>query len=219
MVTLVIWRTLNRILMASFDLSSASVSGYSDSFELDAASSDGADVLSELKKVLAEPEKPAVEQDPSGTALPPAPPAHSSRGKIKSDKKPPAPKRKAPTQSSNVLRKTMRSPVALAHHLNRDGSHQDSDHSPPQPRVSTPLPNSSAGIRPPRFIEAVTKVQKLQSTTKKFQSSNEVREVVFKEWLAKKEVKNLQKRQSLSQRKKEEAENKREQEVGVPVFF
>lgn len=186
--------------MANFD-----GSGYSDSFELDDSNSedfshDDSDVLSELKKTL----------ESAGTE--PVPVTLN-----KNDKKPPAPKRERHLRLSNGgidLRNTVRSPISMAQHLNQSGplakSNDDVTDGGSHPHTVT---SNSDPARPLRFKQAVGTVQKLQSTAKHFRNSDEVREVVFKEWLVKKEENNLRTRQSLSQSEIIEAKNNREKEV------
>ena len=149
---------------------------------------------------------------------------------VHSRKKPPAPRpahKKRQQQSQNVgtdFRKTVRSPIELSCHLNQNKplSEQTNSNLPSHgttsplgsgPHTTTPPRSSSEGKQASRFKQAVGTVQKLQSTAKKFQTSDEVREVVFKDWLAKKEVKTLQARQSLIQSERKEAEHRREKEV------
>lgn len=184
--------------MAKYPDASTGTASISESFELDDTSSgrddfaSETDILLELKKTLNDSNLP---------------PKH----------KPPAPRRvphPRPDVKKVDLRKTVRSPIAMAQHLSRARLNDSSETIDGGPSVSPPLLNS--GPRPLRFKQVM--VQKLQSTVKKFENSDEVREVVFKEWLAKKEVKKLHSRQSLNEKEKTEADSRREREVKQSLF-
>ena len=109
-------------------------------------------------------------------------------------KKPPRPKRERDPGGMDLGR-TVRSPIAMSQHLQGtwDG-------------VAKGEPTFT-------FREVAGKVQKLQLSAKKFNSSGEIRDVAFKEWLAKKEVKNMRERKSLEQSKRIDCEKKRNKEV------
>lgn len=113
-------------------------------------------------------------------------------------KKPP--KSKRPHSSDGVnLGRTIRSPIPVAHHLNQDDQ----------------LFSDSTIAKPLTFKQAAAKVQGLQSSAKKFNSSNEIREVAFKEWLGKKEVTHVERRNSVLQSKRVDTEEKRKREVEI----
>lgn len=114
--------------------------------------------------------------------------------------------KKPPTSHSSDgvdLGRTIRSPMPASHHLN-----QDDQHLPHRPPTS-----DSTIAKPLTFKQAAGKVQRLQSSAKKFNSSNEIREVAFKEWLGKKEVIIVQRRNSVLQSKRVDTEEKRKREV------
>lgn len=106
-------------------------------------------------------------------------------------KKPPRPKR---VHSSST--DLGGSPIAMSQHLHS----KDSD-----------LTANST----PTFKQVAGKVQKMQSSAKKFKSSGEIRDIVFKEWLAKKEVKDMRARRSLEQSKQIDSEKKKNKEVFI----
>lgn len=168
--------------MADLIEHSSSVSSeYSLEFD---SSHDQANLSSELKKTL--------NIDPS---------VH-----VNNSKKPPISKREdslaRPSDGVVDLRRTIRSPIAMAYHLNHDDSEiQRTTH--PSPNPETPF----------TFKQVVGTVQKLQFSAKKFRNSDEIRDVVYKEWRAKKEVKDIQERRSLANTQKTDAEKKLEKEV------
>ena len=171
--------------MANF-LDESSISDYSESFELDDTEDPSSD-SSQGKENVDTNQVTDVTKMASPTV---------------NTKKPPTSKR--PHSSDGVdLGRTIRSPIPTVHHLNQDNQH-----------LSHHLPTSDSTIaKPLTFKQAAGKVQSLQSSAKKFNSSNEIREVAFKEWLGKKEVTHVQRRNSALQNKRVDAEEKRKREV------
>lgn len=159
------------------------------SFELDDLSEGDPDPLMESKEAKSPSGRPPLPQRQNGVA-----------------KKPPA-------HSGIDMGRTVKNPLKLAQHLSKaiDGAVQ----------IPSALRSdqSSTKKKPPRFKKAVNAVQNLQSVSSNFKSSNEVREVAYKDWLAKKEVKAVQmKRTSLLEKKKEE-EAKKKKEVNDFFFL
>ena len=126
------------------------------------------------------------------------------RSAVHNSKKPPRP----PSSEASVnFNRTIRSPLAMSHLLNQDGvSRGDDPQSPPPPPHSPPLA---------RFKQVAGSVQKMQSTAKKFKNSSEIREVAFKEWLAKKEVKDISEKIKKTASMETENEKAKEQERQV----
>ena len=117
-------------------------------------------------------------------------------------KKPPRPPSAASGDGSISLSRTIRSPLAMAHLLNQDRVTDDSDaHASPSPHT----------LKPPTFKQVASTVQTMQSTAKKFKSSGEIREVAYKEWLAKKEAKDMHERAKCAA-SKESAEDRAKQQ-------
>jgi hypothetical protein len=109
--------------------------------------------------------------------------------------KPPRPKRVS--SSGGDLCRTIRSPVAMSEYL-----------------CQSDVVDGAKGNEPTlSFKEAAKKIQKLQSSVKNFNSSGEIRDIAFKEWLAKKEVKDMQTRVLLEQGKRLDDEKRRNKEV------
>lgn len=128
------------------------------------------------------------------------------RSAVHNSKKPPRP----PSSEGSVkFNRTVRSPLAMSHLLNQDGGSRGADpQSPPSPH-SPPLA---------RFKQVAGTVQKMQSTAKKFNNSSEIREVAFKEWLAKKEMKDINEKIKRSMSVETESERAEEQERQVQQF-
>lgn len=170
----------------------SSVDEYSDSFELDDTDS------KELSIEFNHEEHDDVELESALNEILDHPP---------SNKKPPTSATKLHSSGRDHvdLGRTVKSPIAMAEHL-----HQH--HSTNEKTLSPPL-NSTTRSLTLNFKEVAGKVQKLQSSAKKFKNSGEIREVVFKEWLAKKEVKAMRAKKSFERSRKIDVEKKRNKEV------
>ena len=180
---------------------------YSESFELDDTDSressslghEQADVLARFRETLASDEDHPPHR------------SHSATGS-KQTRKPPTPK--GGGRSRVDLGRTVRSPIAMSQHL-QQGGQLTNENSQDNPSLAPPL--SSPPLHPTghslTFREATGKVQKLQAAVKKFKNSDEMREVAFKEWLAKKEVKDMRSKKATERCKKMDEETKRNEEV------
>ena len=164
-------------------------SDYSESFELDDSSS----VISSESNYEEEGVRSELEK-----SLDQAPVKQSAN---KLTKKPPIFKKELARDDID-LRRTIRSPITFIEKENHPSNLKSSQEKP----ASTHTPALT-------FKEAAGKVQKLQSSAKKFTNSDEIREVVFKDWLAKKEVKDMRTRKLLDDSKRIDIEKKREREV------
>lgn len=170
----------------------SSVGDYSESFELD--DSDSRELSSDMSRGQADMQEPLVENVPKHPAL----------------KKPPRPER---VHSSGMdLSRTVRSPIAMSQHLHLSDSHLTCIADGPTKENEQPVLKSTPG---PTLKQVASKVQKMQLSAKKFKSSGEIREVAFKEWLAKKEVKDMRARRSLEQSKQIDSEKKKSHEVFI----
>lgn len=184
----------------------SSAEDYSESFEFD--DTDSKDLSSSLGRGLAELSAADLVEGAIQTSDMPT------------VKKPPTSKR--PHSSGRLdmdLSRTIRSPIAMSEHL-LHGSHLSTDGAKEnqQPSPSPPPPLNSTA-RSLKFKEVAGKVRKLQSSAKKFKNSNEIREVAFKEWLAKKEVRDLRTRKYLECGKRMDSEKKRNSEVSQSVVI
>ncbi len=170
---------------------------YSLSFELD--DTDESLQLSSEEVSQGSPDSEKVMQEDRPTV-------HSS-----SSKKPPRPP--SAGDGSVNLNRTVRSPLAMAHLLNQGGVAEDGGaQSPPLPPHSPPL------ARPLKFKQVASSVQKMQSTAKKFKNSGEIREVAFKEWLAKKEAKDMNEKIKQTASMETEKEKAKDQERQVVLW-
>ena len=165
-------------------------SDYSESFELDDSNSEiSSESNHEAEGVLSElNQAPLTIKQPAN----------------KLTKKPPIIKKELPSGDTE-LRRTIRSPITFIEQEN----HLKSSQEKPAPTATSPALT---------FKDAAGKVQKLQSSAKKFTNSDEIREVVFKDWLAKKEVKDMRTRKLLDDSKRIDIEKKREREVNFSCY-
>ena len=162
---------------------------YSESFESDLTSLSGSDeesgVLSELKNNL-------------DTC--PDSPIHTPQQKFNDNVK------NTPIfKNSGVdLSRTVRSPEMMAQHLTECRAREKPGHPPP---------SSNSPNKPLKFKEVAGKVQSMQSAAKGFKNSHEIRDITFKDWAAKKEVKGIKDRNSQIQQRKIEEEKRKKKEV------
>lgn len=158
---------------------------YSESFELDGTDSGG--VSSGMSHCSSDMETSERDTNHPTHTTSPSPTV----------KKPPRPKREHDPGGMDLGR-TVRSPIAMSRHLQGTWDVAAKDKENQQPIT---------------FSEVAGKVQKLQLSAKKFKSSDEIRDVAFKEWLAKKEVKDLRARKLLEQSERIDHEKKKNKEV------
>lgn len=117
------------------------------------------------------------------------------------------PPRPPSSEGSVKFSRTIRSPLAMSQLMNQGRvsssaeSQSSAPHSPSQARL--------------HFKQVAGTVQQMQSTAKKFKNSREIREVAFNEWLARKEVKDMNEKVKQAARKETEDDKAKEQERQV----
>lgn len=194
---------------------SLTVSDYSESFELDSSTtesslSDGQGAVVKMKKSLLQ----SVQSDHSNAISHHRPPLHEHNMRSPVIQKP-----SNHRESEVDLGRTIRSPMTMAYHLNKNDDLDSAGGSTADTSLDLSTTSSNPVGKPLRFKNVAGSIQTMQSTIKSFKSADQVRDVAFKEWLTKKEVQKLQEKSSQMRDKEIKAEKKKQKEVRYGANF